>query len=276
MIGFFIGAALLVALTLWWLLRPTGARASTETTSHRELNVAIYRDQMVELERDLAGGELGEGDYAQARQELQRRVIEDSTEEAATVAAAVPAKRITPWVLSFVVPLAAIGLYLLLGNPYGINPPPPEKRVTADEIERMVAGLAAKLEKEPDNVKGWMMLARSYKAMGRLEDAAKVYDRLGKVVEQDAQMLADQADLLATLADGNLEGRPRQLLDKALKLDPDNIQALWLMGTAAYARKDFALAVKHWERAQRQLPPESEDAKFLGEGIAEAKKAAKK
>lgn len=272
MTGFLIGALLLIAVTLWLLLRSSARRNTLETTSHRELNVAIYRDQMVELERDLAGGELGQTDYAQARQELQRRVIEDGADDAVAPVTTAVAKRKTPLVLAILLPLAAIGLYLFIGNPAGINPPPPEKRFTADDIERMVAGLAAKLEKEPDNIKGWTMLARSYKAMGRLQEAAKVYERIGAAVEKDAQLLADQADLLASIAGGDLAGRPQQLLDKALKLDPDNIQALWLAGSAAMARKDFKLAVRHWERAQRQLPPESEDAKFLGEGIAEARK----
>lgn len=265
MTGFLVGAALLVVVALLLLLRPV--RTQTAVLTHRQLNASIYRDQMAELDRDLAGGELLERDYAQAQQELQRRVIEDSGDEA-PVSSASAGK--TSLILAALVPLLACAIYLLVGSPAGINPPPPEKRFSQDEIVKMVEGFAAKLEKDPGNLKGWAMLARSYKALGRLPEADKAYQRLGAAMEQDAQLLADYADLLVMMS-GKFEGKPLQLLDKALKIDPDNIQALWLAGTAAFDKGNFKRAVAHWERAVRQMPPDSDEARMLGEGIAEAK-----
>lgn len=271
--GFLIAVLVAVAATLLLLLRPLiWRRGSTAAASHRQLNAAIYRDQFAELERDRAEGTLAEEDYRQARTELQRRVLEDGQEDAA-VAPVAPAPKKTLAAIAVAVPVAAIALYLLLGNPAGLNPPEPQQRFSAQEIENMVAGLAAKLEKEPENLQGWMMLARSYRAMGRLAEAEKAFERAEKFIENDAQLLADYADVAAANAQGDFAGKPARLIEKALKIDPDNLQALWLAGSAAFARADFARAVVHWERLVAQIPPESEDAKMLRANIDEARAA---
>lgn len=270
---FFAAAALAVVLTLFLLLRPFLWKPRGAAVTHQQLNAAIYRDQFAELDRDRAEGALGEEDYRQARSELQRRVLEDSRpDEDRPAVAAAPKK--TMAALAVLVPLAALLLYGLLGNPAGLNPPEPQRRFSAEEIDRMVAGLAARLENEPDNLKGWAMLARSYKALGRLDESAKAYGRAMKLVETDAQLLADYAEVLALSSGGSLEGKPMLYIAKALKLDPDAPQALVLAGTAAFERKDFAKAAEYWDRLLKQLPPESEDARSVADSIAEAKKRA--
>lgn len=271
--GFLIAVLVAVAATLLLLLRPLiWRRAATAAASHRQLNAAIYRDQFAELERDRAEGTLAEEDYQQARAELQRRVLEDG-QDGEAVAAPAPAPKKTLAAIALAVPVAAIALYLLLGNPAGLNPPAPQQRFTAQEIENMVAGLAAKLEKEPDNVQGWTMLARSYRAMGRLPEAEKAFERAEKFIANDAQLLADYADVAAANAQGDFAGKPMRLIEQALELDPDNLQALWLAGSAAFARADFARAVGHWERLVAQIPPDSEDAQMLRANIEEARSA---
>lgn len=271
MTGFLLAALVAVAVTLVLLLRPLIWRrqATVVAASHRQLNAAIYRDQFAELERDRNEGTLGADDYQQAHAELQRRVLDDAHEDGAAVTA--PPARKTLALIAVALPLAAMGLYAWLGNPAGINPPPPQPQLSAQDIENMVAGLAAKLEAEPDNLKGWAMLARSYRALGRLPDAEKAFDRAEKFVENDAQLLADYADVATANAGGNFAGKPMRLLEKALQLEPDNGQALWLAGSAAFVGNDFARAITHWERLAKQLPPGSEDAQVVEQNIAQAR-----
>jgi cytochrome c-type biogenesis protein CcmH len=273
MTGFIVAVLLAIAATLVLLLRPLiwrGGEAAA-SASHRQLNAAIYRDQFAELERDRAEGTLAEEDYQQAHTELQRRVLEDGQEDAAVTAPQAPKK--TLLILAVVLPLAAGGLYALLGSPEGLDPPAPQHRFTPQEIEGMVAGLAAKLESEPDNVKGWAMLARSYRAMGRLPEAERAFGRAEKFIEQDPQMLADYADVAAANAGGSFAGKPLQLIEKALKLDPDHPQALWLAGSAAFAGDDFAGALAHWERLLGQLPPGSEDHQAVQQNVEQMREA---
>jgi len=268
---FLIAAALVLAASLALLARPWWRNRHQATESRRALNAAIYRDQILEIEHDRASGQLSETDFQDAQSELQRRLLDDATTTDATQTLPAHPKR-TLFALLAVLPLAAVGLYLWLGTPAALEQAARGDFSQAD-IDKMVAGLAAKLESEPDNLQGWVMLARSYKAMHRLPEAERAFEKAMPLVEKDPQLLSDYADLIASKT-GNLEGRPEQLIAQALALDPDHLQSLWLAGTAAFNRKDYAKAADHWERAVRQLPPDSEDAQMLANIIAEARQKA--
>lgn len=271
--SFAIGALLLVALTIVFLVWPFRRRPAHADLSRQQLNAAIYRDQFAELDRDLAGGNLSQADYDQAKAELQRRLLEDSEAEAGQVVAATPAGRALPIALATFLPLAAVGLYFVLGNPAALNPAAStaahRQQFTQQDIERMVAGLAAKLESEPENHQGWAMLARSYKAMGRYPEAARAYERATPIIEGNANLLVDYADTLAAV--NGFDARTMEIIDRALKLEPKQPQALWLRGTAAYEGKRYDRAIADWETLLQLFPAESEEAGIIGGNIAEAR-----
>lgn len=268
MTTFLISATLVLAATLALLSRPWWRRRRAVTDTRRALNAAIYRDQLAEIESDRASGELNESDCLEARAELQRRLLEDASGQDAALDQPSSPKR-TLITLAVVLPLAAIGLYAWLGNPTGMDPMA-RRDFTQADIENMVDGLAAKLEKDPGNHQGWIMLARSYKAMGRHDEAERAFEKAMPLVEQSPQLLGAYVDLLITKSNGDFSGRPEELIAKALALDPDDPQNLWLAGTAAFNRSDFATAVTHWRRALAQVPPDSEEAQMLAAIIADA------
>lgn len=270
MIGFLFAAAAVVALVLGLLLRPLfGRKIAVGQASHRQLNAAIYRDQLAKLKLDRAENLIGEEDYQQAQAELQLRALQDTGE--AETAAILRAPKKTMLAIDIALPLAAAGLYLLLGNPGAIDPPAATHAAAEQDFERMVSGLAQKLEKDPDNLKGWAMLARSYKALERPLEAEKAYDRAGAYLDGDAQLLAEYADLAATNAGGKFAGKPIQLIEKALKADPNNAMALWLAGTAAFKLQDYDRAIGIWGRLLQQLPPDSDDARTLQGALNDAR-----
>ena len=271
MTGFVIGAALAVALALLLLLRPffwrtAGAGAGA---SQRQLNAAICRDQLAKLEHDLADGSLGVEDYEPARAELQRRMLQDTAEEDSAPTLGAPKRTFAAVALAL--PLAAFGLYFVIGNPNSMTATATTQAGSRQDIERMVASLAAKLEKEPGNLKGWAMLARSYKVMGRPIDAERAFDRAGASLDDDAQLLADYADVAAMNAGGNFAGKPMRLIDKALQAEPANAMALWLAGTAAMNSGESDKALKIWGGLMAQLQPGSEDARMLQGAIDEVR-----
>jgi cytochrome c-type biogenesis protein CcmH len=271
--GFMLAAAVLVAVTLLLLLRPwrRAPQAEPASASTREINAGVYRDQLQELDRDLAAGTITAPDHEQARAELQRRLLDDTGSGATDKSAAAPfGMRRTAWALVLVLPLATAGLYARLGSPAALDPQA-TRAPTPQDVEQMVADLAARLEKNPGDTKGWVVLARSYRAMGRLPQAESAYDRIGEALYQDATLLAEYGDVLATRAMGNFEGKPMEIVEKALKLDPENPMAISLAATAAYNRNDFAGAVAYWEHLIRLVPPESDDAKWLNEAIAKTR-----
>ncbi len=261
MIVFWVAAAFAVVVVLALLFRPFLLKSKEVIVSRRELNAAIYRDQLARLDRDRAENTLADADYDQARSELQRRVIDDTAE--ADVTSRLQAPRKTMVAVGLLLPVAAIGFYLLLGTPATLEPNGPQHAVTAQDMDRLIVGLAQKLEKEPDNLQGWAMLARSYKMMGRNMEAEMAFVRAGSYLDNDAQLLAIYADLAATNANGNFAGKPAQLIEKALKVDPENAMALWLSGTAAFRNNQFDIAIRTWERLIKQVDPESEDGRML-------------
>ena len=134
----------------------------------------------------------------------------------------------------------------------------------------MVAKLAARLEKEPANAEGWLMLARSYYAMNRFDDAARAFERAVKLTPDDPNVLADYADALGA-AQNSLLGKPTELVMRALAIDRTNWKALALAGTAAFDRKDFRQAVILWEELTQVMPQDAPMIKSLDASIAEAR-----
>jgi cytochrome c-type biogenesis protein CcmH len=275
---FAVFAALLIAVAaafllppLWLGLKPT---AAASTADRRAANLAIFRDQLAELEREKAEGTLAEADFEQARRELQHRLLEEVQPDAEEAGSHRPSRKAAVAVL-VLLPILAAGGYALLGEPRGLEPAltAPRTQVTPAQIEGMVAKLADRLKANPDDMQGWIMLARSYKAMGRYGEAAAAYGMAEKVVSQDAGLLADYAETLAMGSQNRMQGKPKELIDKALKLDPENPQALLLAGVAAMQSGNRAETVRHWEKLLPMVEPGSEMETMLKNSIDKLKQA---
>jgi cytochrome c-type biogenesis protein CcmH len=269
MTSFLIPALLLLILVLVLLLRPFFFPAKESETSRRQMNAAIYREELDKLELDRLAGIVDADSYEQAHAEMRQRLFQDTDEADDHAVSGSPKKTIIGLCL-FVVLLSA-GLYLYLGDATRIAEKSAEKPMSQESVEKMVTEFAAKMEKEPDNLQGWAMLARSYRILGRNEEAAKAYARAGSFVDADPQLLADYADVLAANANGNFAGKPQQLINKALALDPNNLLALWLSGTAAFNAQNYKAAVQSWEKLEKQIPPETGEARAIASSIAEAR-----
>lgn len=272
MTPFWISTGLLTLLVLALLCWPLLRRRSGDGASRRAINTAIYRDQLADLERDLASGALSQADYAGAREEIERRVLEDVAADTTPTDTAPRRLPRTALALAVTLPLAAALLYVVLGTPAALDPAARQgPQASAAEIEKMVATLAARLEKDPGNLEGWAMLGRSYLVTGRLAEAAKAFDKAGPAMEASTELMLQVAELSAELNEGRIEGRGRELLQRVLKAEPQNPQALVLAGTDAFFRQQYADAVRHWEAVLAQLPPGSPDAQNLTAGIEKAR-----
>jgi cytochrome c-type biogenesis protein CcmH len=269
MTNFFIPAFLLLALVLLLLLHPFLFPRKVVATSRRQMNAAIYREELDKLEAERTAGLITSADYEISHAEMRQRLFQDTNEEDdhATLGST---RKTTVSLLLFVVILSS-GLYFVLGDVSRVAQLNTDNPMTQEGVEKMVNEFALKMEQDPSNLKGWAMLARSYRILGRNEEAAKAYARAGNFVDSDPQLLADYADALATNANGNFSGKPLSLINQALKLDPNNLMALWLSGTAAFNSGNYRSAVQTWEKLAAQLPPNSEDLKAIEGSIAEAR-----
>ncbi len=275
---FLIISALLVIGALLFILPPLLRSPSAQGVSRKAVNITLYRDQLRELEADLQSGTLNAEHYEKARRELEARLLEDvDTDHTDDIAADRPRLgRASAVLLGLALPLCAVAIYLVAGSPqallpgHGADARGPEHEVIAEQIEEMVQRLATRLQNNPDNVQEWTMLARSYNALGRFEQAASAYASAAKQSPNDAQLLADYADTLA-MAQGRLQGEPEKLIARALKIDPDNSKALALAGSLAFDNKNYAKAVEYWEKALKSESPDTEFFRWVSASLAEAR-----
>jgi cytochrome c-type biogenesis protein CcmH len=262
---FWVLGALLAAVAVALVARPLWRRRDTAAPSRSAMNAAVFRDQLQELDADLAAGKLAQADHDRAREELERRVLEDFSSPEEKPAAPGGNRFVASGV--FAVPLLALGIYFLVGNPGAMTP----QETTQRQIEAMVERLAARLKEQPEDAEGWKMLGRSYGVLGRYREAVDAFARAASRAPRDADVLVDLADALAMANGERLDGEPEALIGRALALDPDNLKGLALAGTAAFQRGDFTGAAARWERMLPLVPPDSEDARVIRGNVAEAR-----
>jgi cytochrome c-type biogenesis protein CcmH len=276
MTQFAIYATLLVVVTAAFVLPPLwlGLRAPTSRADRKAANLAIFRDQLADLEREKAEGTLAEADFEQARRELQRRLLEEVDSKAAeTQAGSHAPSRKTAIALLVLLPVAAVASYTLLGSPRALDPAQTvaQPKMSPEQINSMVDRLAERMRANPDDPKGWLMLARSYKVLGRYAEAAAAYGKAESTIEGDPELLASYAETIAMAEGKGLAGKPTELVEKALTIDPQHGHSLFLAGAAAMERGDAKKGIGYWEALLPQVEPGSDIDRMLREGIEKMK-----
>lgn len=270
MTTFYLAAAALVVVALALLLRPwwRAGRRVASADSLPALNAAIHRHRLGELERDRGNGALSDAGLAEAREELQRQLLEDTA--ATEVVAPMSFSRGSAVAIALLLPLLGVAMYALLGSPAAVLPAEAQtQRATAD-MEQLVAKLADKMERNPANPEGWAMLARSYKSLGRWDEAERAYIRIGPELNRNAELLADFAEMLVQKNQG-FDERSRALIQQALALEPRNMLALFMGGSEAFDGGRYAEAVTLLERLLPQLDADGEDARMVEATLAQAR-----
>ncbi len=281
---FLIVASLMILLALAFILLPLWRSSHTAAASVAASNLAILQNQRNEIEAEFARGALSSGERDDALKELVVRVADEipATSPSSPLTPATPKR---PWILSAVlgilVPIAALLIYFKLGTPAALEPHPPvaenateQSPVSETELLTMIDDLARKMEQEPNNPRGWMVLGRSQNAVGRHAEAIRAFERALPMMQtgpEAAQLRADYAEALAMAQQGKFEGKPWDVLQDALKRDPDNIKALALAGAAEMHRNRPDAALHYLERMKKLAPPDSPDARVVTAVIAKIK-----
>jgi cytochrome c-type biogenesis protein CcmH len=273
--AFWVIAVLLAAGALVFVLPPLlGRRRTASGATQDATNVAVYRDQLRELEADVAAGTLARDQYDEARRELEARLLDDVRVSGTGARAAKPG-RMAAVAAGVAIPLVSILLYLTVGTPNALLPQPAGgdgHGITRQQIEGMVDRLAARMTENPEDVTGWAMLGRSYAVLDRYPEAVSAYANAVRRSPPDAQLLADYADALAVAQGRRLQGEPERIIAQALKVDPKNVKALALAGTVAFEKKDFKGAIAQWRKILEVVPPDSDMADSIRDSIADAEK----
>ncbi len=270
--------------------------AHAEPVSDAGSNVAIYKSQRRELDEELARGAINDAEHDAALGELSTRVV-DEVPVQPPLSVHIVAPRARPWwlvvVFAVAMPLGAFLLYNKIGAPQviemtgvargqatapsgmpteqagapnGAEPPMSDKQILA-----MVDTLAQKMQQNPGDPRGWILLARSQNALGRFTEATAAFERAVTLTPNDPQLLADYADASVMAQQGRFEGKPYALIKQSLKIDPNGMKALALAGTAELRMGNRAASLVHWEKLKTLVPKDSADYREVESIIAEVK-----
>ena len=287
MLSFWIICALLVLLALWFVLPAfLETRQEKDADDQTAANLSVYQDQYQELEADLKHGLIDQEQYQQEKDELERRLLDDVEQESVDSGpASSPTARKFGYGVAAAIPVVAVALYFVVGNPKALTPGAAATRTpesvtrpgdmrSQQQIEENVNKLAQRLQQNPNDAEGWVMLGRSYMILDRYSDAADAYGRAIALNDKDANLWADYAEALAMTNERQLAGKPTEALTRSLQLDPKNQKALDLSGSAAYQAGDYQKAIEYWQKLLRELPPGSEEVRTVSDQIAKAKELA--
>jgi cytochrome c-type biogenesis protein CcmH len=267
--------ALMTAVAIFAVLWPLGQRKPQPGGS----DVAVYRDQLDEIERDHASGMIGEQEAAAARVEVSRRLIAAADAETAVPAGGDPLwrRRATALFALVALPVFAGGLYVTLGSP-DLPGQPQASRSAApagqDSVAELVARVEAHLESNPDDGRGWEVLAPVYARANRYADAVKARRNVLRLLGANAEREAGLGEALTGAAGGVVTAEAKEAFERALSLDASEFRARYYLGLAAEqdGRRDDAAAI--WKALLASVPADLPVADFLRQSLARVDPAA--
>ncbi len=264
-------AVLPILLPLLRGSRPVPARASYDQ--------AVYRDQLRELDRDIARGLLTDTDADAARLEIQRRLL--ASEQIPARPAVLTRSPIAAALVFLVVAAGSVGGYLWLGAPTVPDEPfdsrPATARTDTSEraaLEEAAAKLEAKLRENPSDASGWMLYGRSLATLNQWDKAADALEHAIELGISSPDVAADHAEMLVMAAGGTVTPAAEAAFNQVLKADPGNGLARFYLATAAAQAGEPLKAIAGWQSLLADMPSNSPVREAVGQRIAEAAKAA--
>ena len=270
MIVFWTFAALLASGALWFALRP---RSQVHSAARKLELIGVLKQQLSELDADLANRTIAPEQYEENRLKLERRLLSEGGVESPASRATGARRLFLPVTVVLLVTLVAVGSYFLADKPWGAKTP---TAADAGQIKADVDNLAARLQDNPKDADGWAMLGRSYSALQRFDESVAAFAKADALQPGNAQLLADYADAAAMTQGKRFDGKPAELIQRALQADPNNMKALTLAGSAAFDAGAYDQATGFWQQLLLQVEPRSETAATLRANIADAQRRSSK
>jgi len=225
--------ALMTAAAILSVLWPLARR----TPLHAGNDLAVYRDQLDEIERDRLAGLIGEREAEAARLEVSRLLLAAADAVTPEPAGGARWRRQAAAVVALVLlPLGAASLYLLIGSPElpgqfqaEQREAPPEQR----SIAELVGRIEAHLEQNPEDGRGWELLGPVYMRLGRYDDAVKARRSVIRLLGSNAEREADLGEALTGAANGIVTAEAKEAFDRSVGLSPNDFRARYFLGLAA-------------------------------------------
>jgi cytochrome c-type biogenesis protein CcmH len=258
---FLLIVSTLILLAFLFILPPLWRKQKIKPADLDQRNIQIAKHRLAELKENRLTGGISQAQYDEQYADLEQALSDDLDIESPVITVKNQGKWIT-YVVALGIPLLAGSLYFMLGNYQAVSHSAEmsvgSETIKLAEINKMVAGLAEKMKANPDDAQGWLILGQSYKALEQYPQAVDALANAYRLLGEQAEVMLLYADALANINDKNLAGKPTELVNKALALEPDNSNALWLGGMAKAQQGDAPTAIKLWTKLSASLPAGSE------------------
>ena len=269
-------AGLMTALALAFVLPGLLSRRERPAgTPGADTNVAVYREQIVELDAELATGRMSGDQHAQARAEIEQRLLSEIDDERITADGATPVAAV---VLAIALPALAFAMYAIVGEPSAVSAGVAAATPAAGrDASTRRDELATHLARSPRDGRSWVLLARMDFDAERFNDAAAAYERAiaaSAKVAADPAIWCEFADALGMAHGGVLTGKPRELVMQALVRDPAHPKALEMAGSAAFEAREYHSASGYWRALLAQMPPGTREYRDLAAAVLHAERLA--
>jgi len=261
---FTLMTATAIAAVLWPLVRANAKKASGS-------DLVVYRDQLDEIQRDAAAGLIGQVEAEAARVEVSRRLIGAADEQAPKPISATAAawhRRVVAAIALIVLPLGAGGLYLAVGSPSLPGQPLANRGGDSQSIERLIAQVEAHLAANPEDARGWEVIAPVYLRLGRFDDAVKARRNALRYGGETAEREADLGEALVGSANGVVTAEAKAAFEHAVELDHDDVKARYFLGLAAQQDGRPNDAAEIWRALLASAPADAPWAPFVRSELA--------
>ncbi|MFL2770891.1 MAG: c-type cytochrome biogenesis protein CcmI [Rhodospirillaceae bacterium] len=270
-----VSFALLTLLCVAILLLPI-MRGSDLTADQTEADQAVYKAQLVEVERDLAEGVLTNAEAKTARIEIQRRLLAADRRGQSAANANTPALRMSAVsAVGVVVPFATLAIYLSIGSPSLPSLPVKERRAEAldhpdqADVNVLIENLADRLRENPDSTEGWVLLARSYRQANRISEAVTAYRRALSTGTQDIVLMAELGEVLIASNNGTVGLEAVNVLEAVLRVDRSDARARFYLGLARAQAGESRDAIAIWRDLTAAAPTDAPWIPMVREQMSE-------
>lgn len=274
MTAFIIAAVGVTIATLILAFLPL-LRQRESISYHRQAqNIHFARERIAELEEQLKNANISATDYEALKLEIESTLASDIDIDNASQEDDIPTQagsnRGLITLLSITLPAAAFAVYMLIGTPAATQQSAEFERPQQAEIDALIQGIEQRLEESPDDLEGWTLISRTYLSLGRYRDAHDAYLRVLALGGEQASTYAALADATALMSNGEITPEAARYIERALQLDADNQQALWLAGVAALQQGDRTQARVYWDKLLLRLEGMPEQQQELREIMAQS------
>jgi len=265
MTTFTIISAVMILLSVAMLAPALLRKRQVDASNRDQQNVIIARERLEEMEVELAAGKISQDEFDQTKVELEQALLQDLDPEDGPEQISSGPGKLTLAGIAVAVPVATIALYLFLGNPAMLefdaskraaNQAAQQRKMPS--VEEMLVSIKQRLKQKPEDAEGWFLLGRTYMVLEDHSNAVKAFETLLTLSGEEPTAMLSLAEAVIMAQGGSMQGRPEELIGRALKLAPESQTGLWMSGLLESQKGNYSQAVSYWKKLETLVKDEPE------------------